>query len=192
MADCCRAHWRHMANTIELVHIGTTWQIRLNCHLCFLRPTRVHNPNGKSISLAIFAQLMAEWHRAHWHHLANTIEFALLSAHLSPQPKRQIDEFSHFCTAHMRKSLYFTMGAPFSQNCLFKRGIWIPSNTIPWDHPNPQPKRNLNRFSQFCSAHYCDRPTDRPTDHATWSVTIVRTDTHSTAMQPNNKHISIL
>jgi len=29
-------------------------------------------------------------------------------------------------------------------------------------HPSPQPKRHLDRFSCFCRAHYCDRPTDRP------------------------------
>jgi len=39
-------------------HIGTTWQIRLN--LCFLRPTPVHNPNGKWIGSAVSAQLTAE------------------------------------------------------------------------------------------------------------------------------------
>ena len=48
-------------------------------------------------------------------HLANMIELAFPSAHQSPQPKRQIDRFTHFCTAHGRKSLYFTMGAPFGQ-----------------------------------------------------------------------------
>jgi len=39
-------------------HIGATWQIWLN--LCFLRPTRVHIPNGKSIGSDVYAQLMAE------------------------------------------------------------------------------------------------------------------------------------
>jgi len=39
-----RTHWRHLANTIELV----------------LRPTRVHNPNGKSIGSAVSAQLKAD------------------------------------------------------------------------------------------------------------------------------------
>ena len=39
-------------------HTGATWWIRLN--LCFLQPTWVHNPNGKSIGSAVFAQLMAE------------------------------------------------------------------------------------------------------------------------------------
>ena len=35
------------------------------------------------------------------------------SALSSPQPKWQIDQFSRFCTAHARKSLYFTIGDPF-------------------------------------------------------------------------------
>jgi len=43
-------------------HIGgATWWIRLN--LCFLRPTRVHSPNGKSIGWVIFVQLTAERRR---------------------------------------------------------------------------------------------------------------------------------
>jgi len=42
--------------------LGATWQIHLN--LCFLLPTQVHTPNGKSIGSVIFAQLMAVCHRA--------------------------------------------------------------------------------------------------------------------------------
>jgi len=57
--------------------------------------------------------------RAHWHHLVNTIEPVHPSAHSSQQPKWQIDQFSRFCTAHAMKSLYFTMGAHFPQNCPF-------------------------------------------------------------------------
>jgi len=38
--------------------IGATWRIRLN--LCFLRSTRVHNPNGKSTRSAVLAELTAE------------------------------------------------------------------------------------------------------------------------------------
>jgi len=56
-AQCRRVHWRHLANTIEIVHIGAKWRIRLN--LCFLQSTQVHNPNGNSIGSAIFAQLTA-------------------------------------------------------------------------------------------------------------------------------------
>jgi len=49
-----------------------------------------------------------------------------------PNPKQHLNRFSHFCTAHDRQSLYFTMGHPFSsQNCpsgphltQFLRPIW--------------------------------------------------------------------
>jgi len=61
------------------------------------------------------------------------------------RPKRQIQWFSRFCTAHGRNSLY-TMGAPFLQNCPFPPGIWTP-----WDHPNPQPKQHFYRFSRLCT-----------------------------------------
>jgi len=45
---------------------------------------------------------------AHLRHLGHMIELVLSSAHPSPQPKRQIDWFRRFCTAHSRKSLgYF-------------------------------------------------------------------------------------
>ena len=33
---------------------------------------------------------------------------------------------------------------------------------VPWSHQSLKPKRHLDRFSRFCRAHYCDRPTDRP------------------------------
>ena len=60
---------------------------------------------------------------SHWRHLANTIELLHPSAHLSPQSKRQIDRFSRFCTAACRVSLYFTMVRPFlPQNCPFPWG----------------------------------------------------------------------
>jgi len=45
---------------------------------------------------------------------------------------------------------------------------------VPWDHPSPQLKQHLNRFSCFCRVHYRDRQTDRLADHATRSVTIGR------------------
>jgi len=149
---------------------------------------------------------------AHWHHLANMIELVLPSAYPHQQPKRQIDRFGCFCTAHGKRSLYFTMADPLPQNCPFSwgsgpnltrflgsirahhpNGISIGSAvfvqmtadcpyTLQLDalpmrdlgphlihgslgHPSPQPKLHLDRFSSFCRAHWCDRPTDRPTDN---------------------------
>ena len=52
--------------------------------------------------------------RAHWRHLANTIESVHPSVHSSPQPKRQIDRLSRFCTAHGRISAYNLQWAPLS------------------------------------------------------------------------------
>jgi len=66
-----RAHWRHLANTIELV-------------LPSVHLTRLRNPNGKSIASAVFAQLTAvwsgtlappcqyDWTCTHWRQLSNT------------------------------------------------------------------------------------------------------------------------
>jgi len=69
-----QVHWRHLANTIEIVHINATWQIWLN--LCLIRPSRVHNPNGKSIGPAVSAQLTAE--------SPYTLQWAALSPKIAP------------------------------------------------------------------------------------------------------------
>jgi len=65
--------------------------------------------------------------------------------------------------------------------------IWTPSNT--W-FLGPIRVLNPNGISigstLFCRAHYCDRPTDRPTDHAIRSVIIGRIYVRSTAMRPSN------
>jgi len=137
------SHWRHLANAIEIVHNDTTWRIyatwRIWLNLCFIRPTRIYNPNGISIGSAVFAQMTAE------------------------------------------VSLYFTMGRPFPpQNCLFPWGIW----TLIW-FPGPTWILNANGIS-IGSAVFAgltsvnDRPTERPTDHATRSVTIDRIYVRST------------
>ena len=85
---------------------------------------------------------------AHWRHLANTIELVLPSAHPSPQPKWQINQFSHFCTAHGRKSLYFTMGNPFPQNCPFP---WGSGPHVIYDFLG-QSEPTIKMASWFCSA----------------------------------------
>jgi len=64
--------------------------------------------------------------------------------HPSPQPKRQVDWLSHFCTAHGRKSLYFTMGAPFPQNCPF---LWGSGPHLIYDSLGP-PEHTTQKASQ--------------------------------------------
>ena len=61
---------------------------------------------------------------------------------------------------------------------------------VPRTHPSPQPKGHLDRFSHFCKAHDHDRQTDRQTDYATRSVTIVRIYVRSTAMRPKNINLA--
>jgi len=104
--------------------------------------------------------------RAHWRHLANTIEHVHPSAHSSPQLKRQMDRFSHFCRAYGRKCLYFTMGAPVHQNCPFPRKIWTSYVTRDAFGPSPLPSNRHHRNNgdclegkegnyQVCSVQYC-------------------------------------
>ena len=83
------------------------------------------------------------------------------------------------CTDDRRVSLYFTMGRRFpSQNCPFLWGIWTPSNIR---FPGPTRVLNPNGIS-IGSAVFTGLTsvTDRPTDHATQSVTIDHIYVHST------------
>jgi len=119
------------------------------CNTCFLGLTRVHNSNGITIGSAIFAQLMAE---RRWacpcmyfplktaHSLGaiwTPIQYMVPWANPSPNPKRHLDQFSRFSTAHGRELLYFTMGrsfsplkiAPSNGGSLPPCNIWFPGST---------------------------------------------------------------
>jgi len=81
---------------------------------------------------------------------SNTIPWA----HLRPQPKRHLDQFSRFCTDDRRASLYFTMGRPFSPSKLPLPMEDLDPHLIHGSlPPSPQPKRHLDRFSHFCRSH---------------------------------------
>jgi len=67
--------------------------------------------------------------RGHWRQLGNVIELVLPSAHRSPQPKWQIDRFSHFWTAYRRVSLGKPGHVLSPNNSPLAWGIWAPSNT---------------------------------------------------------------
>ena len=88
--------------------------------------------------------------RAHWRHLANTIELVLPSAHLSPQSKRQMDRFNRFCTAYDRKCLYFPMGTPIHQNCPFPWKFWTAHVTRDAFGPSPLPSNRHHRSNDDC------------------------------------------
>jgi len=89
-----------------------------------------------------------------------------------------------FCTDHGRASLYFTICRPFPHK--IARFYWGISITIyyvvPWAHLSPNLKHHLDRFSHFCRAYNCNRPTD----HATWSAAIGHIYVCCTMMRPNN------
>ena len=67
--------------------------------------------------------------RAHWRHLASTIELVLASAHPSSQPKWQINWFSHFPTTHGRVKSGMPGHVLFPNNCPFAHRIWATANT---------------------------------------------------------------
>jgi len=110
--------------------------------------------------------------------------------HPSPQPKRHLNRFRRFCTDDRRVSLYFTMGRPFPpRNCFFPWGIWTPSNT--WHLGPPE---SLTQTASWLVQPFLQGwlvwQTDRPTDHATRSVTKESIYVRSTAMRPNNSNWS--
>ena len=80
-------------------------------------------------------------------------------AHPSSQPKRHLDRFSRFCTAHTY-TLQWTIPSSSKlflcrrdlDHCLMRGSLGPLEST---------PQTYLDRFSHFCGAHDRDRPTDR-------------------------------
>jgi len=128
-----RARWRHLANTIELVltsaHPSSQPKLQID------RFSRFRSANGRVSSGQLAPPGEHDWTCAHWRHLTNTVGLVLPSAHQSPQPKRQDDRLTRFCTARGKMSLYFTTDACFPQNWPFLLGdlfLW----TIPTHNTN--------------------------------------------------------
>ena len=89
--------------------------------------------------------------------------FRSMSTVVNCRPSQQL--LSSCCTARGRQSQYFTMGHPSPQNCPFAWPDLDPHLYMVFcAHPSPQPKRHLDRFSDFCRG---DVLTDRPTDRKT-------------------------
>ena len=63
------------------------------------------------------------------------------------------------------------------------------------DHPSPQPKRHLDRFSGFSRAHDRDRPThrqtDRQTDRPRYSVCNIRPHLRRDTAMRHKKFVSV-
>jgi len=136
---CRRVHWRHLANTTEVVHTGATWRIRLN--ICFLGPTHTQTTN-RSVQPLLHSSLQKVPIFTMGVPFNQNCPFPLGIwtpynscpwASPSPQPKRHLDRFSRFCTDDrgVSLSLYITMGHPFSPSKLLLPigGSGPPSNT---------------------------------------------------------------
>jgi len=177
------AHWRHLANTIENVHVVATWRIQLN--LCFFRPTRVHNPNGKSIASAVFAQLIAQslilYNGRPFSQklpilmggsgrLSNSWFLGQVRAH---SPNGISISSAVFAQATAEWPYTLLWGAPFLLKIALPMGDLNPH--LIYDFPGPTWVLNPNGIS-IGSAVFSELTslTDWLTDHATRSVTIDR------------------
>jgi len=121
------AHWRHLANTFELVY-----------------PSAHSRQSKRQIDrLSCFAQLTAESaYNSQWVPLSiktgpsnvgiwTPVQHMMLWAHASPQPKQHLDRFSRVFTDDHGVCLYFTMVCLFCPLKIapYHLGIWTSCNT---------------------------------------------------------------
>jgi len=126
---------------------------------------------------------------ARFHQCAPHLIHASL-AHPNPQPKQHLDRFSHFCTAHGRASVYFTMGRPSPSKLTIPMGDLDPNlihgSLSPIESWTQTASRSVQPFLHSSLLWQTDWQTVRPTQHATRSVTVGHIYVRSTAMRPNN------
>ena len=93
----------------------------------------------------------------------------LLWAHRSSNPKRHLDRFSHFCTAHGSVPSGIPGHVISPKNCIFAWGDLelMHSSLAPLESLTQTASQSVHRF---CRAHYCHRQTDRQTDRTCYSV----------------------
>ena len=145
------AHWCHLANMIELVLLRPTRSTTQTANRSvqpFLHSSRQKVPILYSLQWATFPPklplLMGDLGPDLIHDSLGHSEIIIQTASRSVQP------FSH----RWPQCPYTLLWAPLSPKIAPSHAvIWTPSNTIPWAHPRPQPKRHLDRFSCFCRAH---------------------------------------
>jgi len=171
-------------------------------NLCFLQLNGVHNPNGKSIGLAVFAQLTAESpYTLQWASLSPKLPLSIgdLDPHLLYDFSGQFEPVTQtvspsvqpfLYTNDRRVSLYFTMGYPPPSKLPLPVGDVDPDlmhgSLGPPKSSTQTASRLFQLFLQSSLMWQTGRQTDRPTDHATRSVTMGCIYVRSTAMRPNN------
>ena len=177
MCSPMRAHWRHLANTTELVlpsvHPSPQTKRQIDWSSCLCT---AHSKKLLNFTMAAHVPQNSPFP---WVDLDPHLTHSL--AHPSPQPKQHLDQFSHICTDDCRVSLYFTMGRPFlpSKLPLPMGRSGPPSNT--W-FPGPTRVLNPNGISIGSAVFAGPRLTSAaPTNRPRYSVS-----NNSTAMRPNN------
>jgi len=101
------------------------------CNTYFIRSNQVYSPNDISVGSAVLHSSRQSVVR-HFTACPSPLKIAPFHGgsepcmHPTQHPKRHLDRFSRFCTAHGRTSLYFTTGRLFSTLKLpLPTGIWI-------------------------------------------------------------------
>jgi len=176
------------SNLTKRPHSHCTWIVQLyspGCanvtpsNTCFSGPTQVHTPNDISDGSPFLhssqlwepvlhnrppfspSKLPLIW--GSWPHLIHGSLDPLCS-----HPKKHLDQFSCFCTAHETESLYFTMVCQFPTPsklplCMGDLYLHLIHGSL-----SPHAKWHLNWFSRFSRAY--DRDRDRLTDRPRYSV----------------------
>ena len=132
MCPPMRAHWRHLANTIELVLPSATTQTanRSVHHFC--------TDHGRVSSGRLAPPGKYDWTCASFGPLESTTQMA----------NRSVQPFLHILRQEV--PILYNM-RPCPPELPLPLTSWPPSNTIPWAHASLQSKRYLDRFSRFCA-----------------------------------------
>jgi len=145
MCPPVRAHWRHLANTIELM----------------LPSARVHNPIGKSIGSAFLCTAHGKVSSGMPGHVLSSNNCPIHMGDLSPIQYMLSSRVHNPNGISIRSAIFaqMTAGCPYTlqwdalpSKLSLPMGIWTPSNRPPtWF------------LGRYCRAHDRDRRTDRQT-----------------------------
>jgi len=102
--------------------------------------------------------------------------------HPSPQPKRQLNWFSSFCTVHDSQSTYITMGRPSPpQNC--PSWVDLDSHLI---HGSSGPPESIIQTASQSVQRFLQASQSSQTDRSRHSICNNRPHLRSTVMWPKN------
>ena len=84
--------------------------------------------------------------------MATTLRHSISATSSSDRPKiKQHVASYHTTTVIAHKANYSKLHPKIGCHGNVPQHSWTPSNTIPWAHLSPQPKRHLDRFGCFCT-----------------------------------------